>query len=225
MKSYFKKPFPSDTTSFLQLVFATVSNSLTWHFRKRNRPVHLCGLIIYTSLPLLHPRFDYSCRIFFRYLKKIELYKKSILDYNAGSGWLSVYAAQKGAFVSAFDRRILAKAVVGKNSIANDVSKNVTVLPQDEFDIAIAGLVFDFIFIQPQSAADSVNDALVEKLIARAGKILAPGGKIVFLTHAAKSPLFLQNELQAKGLLLHHCSTFFFASLTLFEITKADAAC
>jgi len=74
------------------------------------------------------------------------LQNKKLLEPGAGSGLISIYAAKKGAIVTATDINPAAIGCIKENSKANDVQ--IDILRSDLFD-AIPPQVFDVIMINP----------------------------------------------------------------------------
>ncbi len=106
----------------------------------------------YGSLDLLirpgifHPRFFNSTSALLSYLKKIDLKGKSLLDLGTGSGILAIFAASKGAFVTATD--ISQKAVDNSVYNANLNSLNINIFQSDLFD-NIKHEKYEIILINP----------------------------------------------------------------------------
>ena len=90
---------------------------------------------------VFHPRFFFSTKFLLRYLSRLPMAGKSFLELGAGSGLLSVYAAQKGARVTATDINPVAVAGLKKNKYANRVELNIIEsdlfekIPQQRFDV------------------------------------------------------------------------------------------
>ncbi|MCA9734139.1 MAG: 50S ribosomal protein L11 methyltransferase [Deferribacteres bacterium] len=129
-------------------VFATLYNSITWHFRKRNRMIKLGDLSFHTSLELAHPRFDCCCRSLLAHLSTIQLKGKRILDIQTGTGCLAIYSASKGASVVALDNRILALDIMKKNIYLNHPQTKIELFHGKPENLAEEVQNFDFIFSQ-----------------------------------------------------------------------------
>jgi release factor glutamine methyltransferase len=107
---------------------------------------------------VFHPGFFFSTRLLLKYLKQLQLKDKKFLELGCGSGLISVYAAKKGAIVTASDINEVAINFLKKNSKKNDVElelvhsdlfKNI---PEQSFDmIAINPPYYKK---QPQSEID-----------------------------------------------------------------------
>jgi release factor glutamine methyltransferase len=95
---------------------------------------------------VFHPKFFYSTKLLLRYLDGLALKQKSILELGAGSGLIAMYAAQKGAYVTATDINPVAVEYLRKNSIANSV--DMQIIHSDMFK-NIPAKKFDIIAINP----------------------------------------------------------------------------
>jgi len=90
---------------------------------------------------VFHPGFFFSTKFLLKYLSRLSLANKSFLELGAGSGLLSVYAAQKGARVVATDINPIAVAGLKKNKRMNDVELDIIEsnlfekIPQQSFDV------------------------------------------------------------------------------------------
>ncbi len=81
---------------------------------------------------VFHPGFFFSTNLLLKYLEKLELNEKYILELGAGSGLISVFAAKRGAFVTASDISLTAVYNIEKNVKMNDA--NVEIIHSDLFD-------------------------------------------------------------------------------------------
>jgi release factor glutamine methyltransferase len=95
---------------------------------------------------VFHPGFFFSTHLLLKQIKHISLHGKKFLEPGAGSGLLSVYAAKKGAQVTATDINPAAVKCLQKNSFLNNVSINV--IESDLLD-EIPSQSFDIIAINP----------------------------------------------------------------------------
>ncbi|MGE5811820.1 MAG: methyltransferase [Ignavibacteria bacterium] len=95
---------------------------------------------------VFHPGFYFSTKILLKYLEKIELNQKYILELGAGTGLISIFAAKRGGFVTASDISLTAVYNIEKNVKMTDA--NVEVVHSDLFD-DIPGRRYDFIIINP----------------------------------------------------------------------------
>jgi release factor glutamine methyltransferase len=90
---------------------------------------------------VFHPGFFFSTKLLLRYISRLPLNEKTFLELGAGSGLISIYAAKKGAQVTAVDIHSAAIQALKKNRFANDVqfaimqSDLFKTVPQQSFDI------------------------------------------------------------------------------------------
>jgi len=90
---------------------------------------------------VFHPGFFFSTHLLLDQVKKLPLQNKSLLEPGAGSGLISIYAAQNGATVTATDVNPIAVEYLGENSRRNNVRINIiesdifSRVPPESFDI------------------------------------------------------------------------------------------
>jgi release factor glutamine methyltransferase len=112
--------------------------------KERNYKYKNINLIIFPGV--FHPGFFFSTKFLLKYLERINLGQKYILELGAGSGLISIYSAKKGAFVTASDISLTAVFNIEKNSKMNDAY--VEVVHSDLFD-DIPQKRYDYIIINP----------------------------------------------------------------------------
>jgi len=95
---------------------------------------------------VFHPGFFFSTHLLLDQIKKLPLQNKSLLEPGAGSGLISIYAAQHGAVVTATDINPVAVKCLYENSETNHVYLNV--IESDIFN-AVPPHPFDIIAINP----------------------------------------------------------------------------
>jgi release factor glutamine methyltransferase len=95
---------------------------------------------------VFHPGFFFSTRLLLRYVSSQPLRGKSFLELGAGSGLISLVAAQKGAKVTASDINPTAIEYLEKNWRMNGIS--ISVIHSDLFS-RIPRQVFDIVVINP----------------------------------------------------------------------------
>ena len=95
---------------------------------------------------VFHPGFFFSTHLLLDQIKDCPLKNKKLLEPGAGSGLISIYAAKKGAIVTATDINPAAIECLKENGRANGVQ--IDILTSDLFD-AISPQVFDIIVINP----------------------------------------------------------------------------
>ena len=95
---------------------------------------------------VFHPGFFFSTRLLLNYINHLPLQGKSFLELGCGSGLISIYAARKGAKVTATDINPIAIEFLRKNSQQN--MSEIMIIQSDLFkDIPVQQ--FDMIAINP----------------------------------------------------------------------------
>jgi release factor glutamine methyltransferase len=95
---------------------------------------------------VFHPGFFFSTHLLLDQIKGWSLRNKKLLEPGAGSGLISIYAAQKGAIVTATDINPVAVECLKENSTDNNVQLDIR--RSDLFD-QIPAQFFDIIVINP----------------------------------------------------------------------------
>jgi release factor glutamine methyltransferase len=95
---------------------------------------------------VFHPGFFFSTHLLLDQIKKLSLENKKLLEPGAGSGLISIYAAQQGAVVTATDINPTAIKYLYHNCETNNV--RVTIVESDIFD-RVPAQPFDIIAINP----------------------------------------------------------------------------
>lgn len=104
------------------------------------------GITLEIPPEVFHPGFFFSTKLLLGYIAKNHFNQKSFLELGAGSGLLSIYAAKRGAFVTATDINPVAIECIQTNAEENLV--DLTVIHSDLFD-KIPQQCFDAILINP----------------------------------------------------------------------------
>lgn len=92
------------------------------------------------------PHYTISTKILLDFIDEINLTKKSVLELGCGSGIISLFAASKGAKVTATDINTKAIEYLKTASLKNNLP--VTILYSDLFT-ELGNTTFDYIFINP----------------------------------------------------------------------------
>jgi len=95
---------------------------------------------------VFHPAFFFSTKLLLKHIEKMELHDKTFLELGAGTGLIAIYAATKGARVTASDISKNAIRSIEQNALLNRV--HVKVHCSDLFD-ALPLQWFDVIVINP----------------------------------------------------------------------------
>ncbi len=108
----------------------------------------LRGRTLLTDPEVFHPVCFLSTPVFLDYLSTVAVEGKRLLDMGTGSGTIGIFAAGRGARVTACDINPRAVALAGENARRNDVEMEV--LASDLFS-ALAGRSFDLICFNRRS--------------------------------------------------------------------------
>lgn len=137
---------PAKKKSFFKKLAFRILHPLSESYLSKERDYKYKNINIKVFPGVFHPGLFFSTKILLKYLEKIELNQKYILELGAGSGLISVYSAKKGAFVTASDISLTAVYNIEKNSKMNDAY--VEVVHSDLFD-EIPQQRYDYIIINP----------------------------------------------------------------------------
>jgi release factor glutamine methyltransferase len=112
----------------------------------RTRMYSYKGISLQIPPEVFHPGFFSSTKLLLRYISKEHLSEKKFLELGAGAGLLAVYAAKKGAVVTATDISPFSVKCLRRNAETNGVE--VQIIQSDLFE-AIPRIPFDYILINP----------------------------------------------------------------------------
>ncbi|MDO6596427.1 methyltransferase [Oceanihabitans sp. 2_MG-2023] len=116
----------------------------TYHLKQRKYSYENIEVAI--SAEVFPPHFTISTKILLDYIKPINLENKSFLELGCGSGIISLFAASKGARVTASDINQVAIDALKEASIKNKIALNV--LYSDLFE-NLEDRTFEYILINP----------------------------------------------------------------------------
>lgn len=124
---------------------------LKWYL-KRVRPFNYEDLYFEIFPGVFHPSFFFSTKFLLAYLERFNLEKTSFCEPGSGSGVISIFAAKKGARVTAFDINPTAVENIRHNIELNALPlkgyPKIEVLRSDLFD-ELQAKPFDMIVINP----------------------------------------------------------------------------
>ncbi|HNJ28635.1 MAG TPA: class I SAM-dependent methyltransferase, partial [Ferruginibacter sp.] len=115
-------------------------------YLSRTRRYRYGAIVLDISPEVFHPGFFYSTELLLKYLGRLPLQEKKVLELGCGSGLISIAAAQKGAHVTASDINPVAIDFLHTNSAVNGVHLNIL---QSDLFAAIPEQRFDIIAINP----------------------------------------------------------------------------
>jgi release factor glutamine methyltransferase len=115
-------------------------------YLSKKRSYRYKNIRIQVPSSVFHPGFFFSTHLLLDQTKKWSLKNKKLLEPGAGSGLISIYAAQRGAIVTATDINPVAVECLRENSRENNVQ--IDILRSDLFD-EIPSQLFDIIVINP----------------------------------------------------------------------------
>lgn len=104
------------------------------------------GITVQIHEEVFPPKFTISTKIFLEYIKPLNLKNKTFLELGCGSGIISLFAASKGAKVTASDINQIAIKELKEASEANEISLNV--IYSDLFE-NLSDQQFEYILINP----------------------------------------------------------------------------
>ena len=122
---------------------STTYRPLLVKYLSKTRTYSCKGITLEIPPQVFHPGFFFSTRLLLRYIEKDRFQHRSVLELGAGSGLLSIYAAKKGAMVTATDISPIAVECIQKNAEENQVEVKVIHsdlfenIPQHKFDVVL----------------------------------------------------------------------------------------
>jgi release factor glutamine methyltransferase len=132
--------------SLLKSLAFRILHPVSEKYLSRERSYKYKTLTITVFPGVFHPGFYFSTKLLLKYLENIELNKKYVLELGAGTGLISIFAANKGGFVTASDISLTAVYNIEKN--VKMTNANVEVVHSDLFD-DIPHRRYDYIIINP----------------------------------------------------------------------------
>ena len=130
----------------LKLIAATTYKPLLVKYLSKTRSYYYKGIDLIIPPQVFHPGFFFSTKLLLRFVSGLSLFGKTFLELGAGSGLISIFAARKGAFVTATDINEIAVEYLHRNCQRNSV--NVKIVHSDLF-LSLPVEKFDVIAINP----------------------------------------------------------------------------
>ena len=130
----------------VKYIVGTTYKPLLVKYLSKTRSYSCKGISVEIPPEVFHPGFFHSTKLLLHSLIKMNLKEKKVLELGAGSGLLGIYAAHKGASVTATDINPIAIQCVKRNAVINGVE--IDAFYSDVFE-KIPGQYFDLILINP----------------------------------------------------------------------------
>ncbi|MGD9489653.1 MAG: methyltransferase [Calditrichaceae bacterium] len=133
----------SGLRKILRLFAATVIKPPLSIYLRFPHSYHYKDIHLRIAPGVFHPGFFFSTRFLINYLENIELKNKTLLEPGAGSGLISIWAAKRGAKVTATDISRTAVDNLKENAVKNHVNINILRsdlferLPEEKYDIIV----------------------------------------------------------------------------------------
>lgn len=130
----------------LKIIAANTYRPLLVRYLSKPRTYRYKDIDLIIPPQVFHPGFFFSTKFLLRYVSRLPLFGKTFLELGAGSGLISIFAARKGAIVTATDISEIAVEYLHRNSQRNNVK--LKIVHSDLFS-SMPSEKFDFIAINP----------------------------------------------------------------------------
>lgn len=137
---------PTPMRSAIKYVAGRFYRPLLTRYLSARRIYSYKGIRVEVLPGVFHPGFFFSTKLLLRHLAGGPLKGRTLLELGAGSGLISLYAAQKGSIVTSTDINPLAIKCLEVNSQANGV--HLEVILSDLFG-NIPEIAYDIIAVNP----------------------------------------------------------------------------
>lgn len=165
---------------------------------------------------VFHPGFFCSTRLLLNYIKQLPLNGKSFLEPGCGSGLISIYAAKKGANVTATDINPVAIEFLLKNSKQNNVKLEIIQsdlfrdIPEQQF--GIIAINPPYYKKQPKTARDYAwycgeNGEYFEKLFTKLNNYIHPRSQVLMVLFDGCDMKMINDLAGQKGFFLECVQT------------------
>ena len=118
----------------------------TQKYFSKPRPYSYDGIEVLVMPDVFPPHYTLSTKILLDYIKPLDLKHKTFLELGCGSGIVALYAAKKGAQVTASDINSSALVALKDASVKNNLV--IDIINSNLFN-SISNQSFDYIFINP----------------------------------------------------------------------------
>ncbi len=132
--------------SLVKYIVGRTYKPLLVRYLSKTRMYSWKGISIEVPPAVFHPGFFTSTKLLLHYIRNKNLLGNSLLELGAGSGLISIYAAKKGAVVTATDINPVSVRCLKKNAALNNAQ--CIIICSDLFD-SIPLTLFDTIIINP----------------------------------------------------------------------------
>ena len=130
----------------VKYIAAKTYRPLLVRYLSKTRRYSYKGISLEVPPGVFHPGFFFSTRFLLKHVEEFKFRNREVLELGCGTGLLGIYAASRGAYVTAIDINPAAITTMKINAAANDVS--VRVLQSDMY-AALNGERFDIILVNP----------------------------------------------------------------------------
>lgn len=130
----------------IKYIVAAVYKPLLVKWLSKPRNYRYRGIKLVVPPEVFHPGFFSSTKLLLNFIAEQPLQRYSLLELGAGSGLISMYAAKKGAHVTASDVSSVAIRYLHQNTGNNEL--NIKIIHSNLFD-NIPSQTFDYIIINP----------------------------------------------------------------------------